>query len=191
MAFKKGLENLKNYIKDEEEACKKIDKRLSEIWSKRNFADSMQQAVLNQRNDNIRFLKDILQELETDDLKLQITFRGPKATDLPNLAREQFNEDGIKLEYKGGIFQASVEAYQSEFVVFWVGYSVALIGGAITITDFIYQKLKKYKNTKIKVGANEVDTSVPKEELQKIIQEELKRLKEEIEDLKNDLNDLD
>jgi len=187
MALKKGLENLKNYIDDEEEACKKLDAELSERWSERTVVDNMQQAVLNQRNMNLRILKDILQELETDDLKLQITFRGPMVTDLPGLSREQFNEEGIKLEGKGGIFQASVEAYQSEFVVFWVSNIIGLIGGAVTITDFIYQKLKKYKNTKIKVGAHEVNSSVSQEELQKLILEELKRLKEEIENLKNDL----
>lgn len=185
MVFKKGLENLKNYLKSEEEACKKLDAELSERWSKRSFTDSMQQAVLNQRNTNIRILEDILQELETDDLKLQITFRGPNATDLPNLAREQFHEEGIKLEGKGGIFLASVEAYQSEFVVFWVSNVIALIGGSITIADFIHQKLKKYKDTKIKVGSHEVDSSISQVELQKLILEVLKLLKEEIDNIKN------
>ena len=50
----------------------------------------MQQAVLNQRFTNIHILEDILQELETDDLKLQVTFSGPTATDLPNLDKEPF-----------------------------------------------------------------------------------------------------
>ena len=187
MAYKKGLENLKNYIEQEEKDCKKLDAELAEKWSERNFIVNMQQAVLNQRNMNLRILKDILQELETDDLKLQITFRGPKASDLPHLVREPINEDGIRLEGKGGLFQASVEAYQYEFVVFWVSNTVALIGGAITIADFIHTKLKNYKNTKIKVGSHEVDSSASQEEIQKIIQKELKRLTEEVKNIKKDL----
>lgn len=187
MAFKKGLENLKEYIENEEETCKKIDERLRERWSERSFVDNMEQAVLNQRNMNIHILKDILQELETDDLKLQITFSGPTATDLPSLAREQFEVDGIKLEGKGGILQASAEAYQFEFVVFWVSNTIGIISSSITIADYIHQKLKKYKKTKIRVGTHEVNSSASEEDLQKIIQEELKRLKEEIENLKSDL----
>ena len=71
-------------------------------------------------------------------------------------------------------------------MVFWVSTTISLIGGAITIADFIHQKLKKCKNTKIKIGINEVDSSVSPEELQKLILEELNRLKEEVDNLKNE-----
>ena len=186
MVFKKKLERLRDYVETEDKICKKIDERLRDRRSKRDFADNMEQAVLNQRNVNILILKDILQELETEDLKLEITFRGPKATDLPNLSREQFDEEGIRLESKGNVLQASLEANQSEFVVFWVASAIGITSGAITIANFIYEKLSKYKNTKMKVGSSEILPSIPKEELQKRIQEELKRLKEEIENIKND-----
>ena len=191
MTFKIGVIELKNYIESEEKACKQIDERLRKIWSERNFVDNMDQAVLNRRNINIRILKDILQELETDDMKLSITFSGPRASDLPNLAKEEFNEKGIKLEGKGGLFQASAEAYQSEFIVFWVSSSIGILSGGIAIADFIYQKLKKYQNTKTIVGKHEIDSSVSQEDLQKIIQDELQRIKEEIENFKNEIKDND
>lgn len=181
MIFQKRLERLREYVESEEITCKRIEERLREKGHPEDFRDNWEQAVLNQRNTNIRILKDILQELETDDLKLQITFQASNAGDLPWLGRESFERDGIKLEGKGGTLQASVESMQSEFVVFWVSNTIGIIGGGITIADFIYQKIQNYKNAKMRVGTNKLDSTISKEKLRKIIQEELKRLKDDSE----------
>ena len=138
MAFKKGVYDLRKYLEKESTECKKIDEELRQKWHERNSADIMQQAVLNQRFTNIRILTDILQELETDEIKLQITFTGPKATDLPNLTNDPLNENGIKVEYKGGLIRESVEAPQLEYVAFWISTSISITSGAITIGDYIY-----------------------------------------------------
>jgi len=186
MVFKKGVNDLKKYLENESKEYKKIDKELGEKWHERNFMDRMQQAVLNQRFTNIRILEDILQELETDDLKLQVTFSGPTATDLPNLDKEPFNEEGIKLEYKGGLIRESVEAPQLAYWAFWIIPSISLISSAITIGKFIHNRLQKSKNTKVWIGPNEVDSSTSQDDMQKIFEKELKRIKDEIENLKND-----
>jgi len=102
------------------------------------------------------------------------------------LTIDPLHEKGIKAEYKGGLIRESVEAPQLEYMAFWISTTIGITSGAITIGDFIYKQLKKLKNTKAEIGGNKVDSSVPQEEIQKIIEDELKRLKEEIENLKKE-----
>ncbi|MDH3766001.1 MAG: hypothetical protein OER82_09355 [Nitrosopumilus sp.] len=145
MVFEKGVHNLKKYVENEEKECKKIDEQLA-----KNGINEILQIRCNKQSLikglQISVLSDILQELETDELKLQITFSGPKATDLPNLTMHPLHEKGIKAEYKGGLIRESVEAPQLEYVAFWIGTTITITSGAITIGDFIYRQLKKLKN---------------------------------------------
>ena len=71
-------------------------------------------------------------------------------------------------------------------MAFWISTTISITSGAITIGDYIHRQLKKLKNTKAEIGGNKVDSSVPQEEIQKMIEDDLKRLKEEVENLKND-----
>lgn len=143
------------------------------------ITSNMEQAVINDKNWTIMILKDILQELESDDLKLSVTFAGPKASDLPHLTHEPFKADGVILESKGMMLSASLESSQIESVVFWVNNTVSIAGGTVTIADFIYNKIKNYKNTKTRIGKNEISSSITSDELRKIIREELERIKKE------------
>lgn len=171
MTFKTGLRKLRSYIESEEELCTKR--------TEKGIDSNMEQAVINEKNWNIRILKDILQELETTELKLNVAFFGPNATDLPHITSEQFNKDGVRLEGKGGILTASVESIQTEYVVFWISNVISVSSGAITIADLIYNKIKNYKNTKTRVGKSEFSSSVTLDDLRKIIREELERIKKE------------
>jgi len=198
-----GIRELRKYIQSEEESYAKSKERLhakrEELLTNENknnhnieyWINVTEIGCNNQRNLKILFLKEILQELETDDLKLSVSFHSPLATDLPHLVEESFNEEGIKLENKGVVLSASVESMQVEFAVFWVTSVIGTSSGAITIGNYIYKKLKNYKNTKIKVGGKEIDSSTSQEDIQKIIQEELKRIQDEIKNLKDDLELLD
>jgi len=42
MAFKKGVYNLRKYLKRESKECKEIDEKLGEKWHERNSTDIMQ-----------------------------------------------------------------------------------------------------------------------------------------------------
>lgn len=174
MTYKRGLAQLKSFIQSQEEICRSR-KEQGEV-------SNMEQAVINDKNWTIMILKDILQELENDDLKLGVTFAGPKASDLPHLTREPFKADGITLESKGMILSASLESAQIESVVFWVNNSITIASGAVTIADFIYNKIKNYKNTKTRIGNSKISSSITSDELRKIIREELERIKKEDSD---------
>jgi len=50
---------------------------------------------------------------------------------------------------------------------------------ALTIADFLYQKIKNYKNAKTRIGSHVITSDISPDELRKIIREELEKLKNE------------
>jgi len=167
MTHKKGIRSLKEYIESEKD------------WATNPNSNHGDYAVINRKNDNIRNLEEILRDFESQKLELKVSFNASLATDLPHLAQEPFQEEGVSLEYRGGILQASVEAIQSEFVVFLVIASISILSGSITIADFIHKKLQNSKNAKGRIGSKEFDSTITLEDLRKIIAEELEKVKKE------------
>jgi len=167
MTYKKGIRSLKEYIESEKE------------WAENPEINHGDQAVINQKNFNVRILEDILRDFKSQELELKVSFAAPLATDLPHLAQKPFQEEGISLEYRGGILQASVEAIQSEFVAFLIITSISILSGSITIAGFIHKKLQNSKNAKGRIGSKEFDSTITIEDLRKIIAEELEKVKKE------------
>ncbi|CUR52806.1 Putative phage protein [Nitrosotalea devaniterrae] len=177
MTHKSGIKKLREYIQGETKSCEIND-----------TDDNFRMAVKNQQRVNVMILEDILRELESNSLKLDIAFSAPKANELPHLAGESFEEKGITIQGNGGIYQASVESMQSEFVIFWVSNIISIAAGSISIAEFIHRKLQNYKNAKIRVGTQRLSPPYSIEDIKKIVKEELERLKEE-EDKKQDSTD--
>jgi hypothetical protein len=69
-----------------------------------------------------------------------------------------------------------------------VSNTVSIVGGAISIANFIHEKLKNRTNTKMRIGRHHLDSLPSQDELQRIIQNELSRLKEEVSDLKKEFD---
>jgi len=167
MTYKKGIKSLKDFIKSEKD------------WAENPEINHGDHAVINQKNFNVLILEDILRDFESQELELKVSFKVPLATDLPHLALEQFQEEGIRLEGRGGILLASAESMQSEFVSFLVLTSISILSGSITIADFIYKKLQNSKNAKARIANREFDLNSKLEEIQKMVFEELEKVKEE------------
>lgn len=168
LTYKKGLKSLKGYIESEKNFCE--DPRL-------NHGDQFR---INQKRDNIRVLEDILRDFEMEGLELKVAFYGPTAPDLPHITKEKFQEKGIELQYRGMMLTASLESAQSEFAAFVVNISISIASGIIG--SFLYDKLKRYKNTKMKIGKHELKLPFTLEDIRKIIREELERVKKEKEE---------
>lgn len=116
-------------------------------------------------------------------LELNVHLSGPKASDLPWLFEGSTSQDayfideGIELKFNGGIRQASLESAQSDMFSFIIN-SVDISASALTIADFLYQKIKNRKNAKTRVGSYEIKYDINPDELRKIIREELERLRD-------------
>jgi len=116
-------------------------------------------------------------------LELNVYFSGPNALDLPWLYEKStaedtyFIDDGIELKCRE-TSQASLESSPSYMVSFMINV-IDISASAITISNFLYQKIKNYKNAKTRIGSHEIRYDVNHFELHKIIREELEKLKDE------------
>lgn len=167
MTYKKGIRSLKKYINYEKD------------WAENPNLNHGDYAVINQKNFNIRNLEEILQDFESKELELKIAFRAPLATELPNLSHESFQEEGIRIKGKGGIFTASAESFQSEFVSFLIFTSINVVSASIIIANLLHKKLQNLKNTKCRIGDQEIDSATTLDRIREMISEELERVKEE------------
>jgi len=136
-------------------------------------------AVINRKNENIRNLEDVLRDFESKEMELKVAFSAPLASDLPHLTQEQFQEEGIRIQGRGGILTASAESFQSEFASFLLLTSINVVSASITIANLLHKKLQNLKNTKCRIGDKEFDSTTTLEEIRKMVSEELEQIKKE------------